>query len=89
MVQVCAKKLLIVATAVRFQEQKVSKMWLRNEILLFTNAPGGEMLNSAKTFSQLMQKEALEALKELVRKHYEYETSNLEILFDPLEPICD
>lgn len=61
----------------------------RNEILLFTNGPGGVTSTLATKFFELKQKEALQALKERISNNSTSETSNLEILVDAVDSIDD
>ena len=64
-----AKKLKLAEHAVRLQEQHVEELNRRNEILLFSNGPGGRESEMAREYFALKQAEALEKLKERIRKN--------------------
>lgn len=58
-----AKKLKLAEKAVRLQEQQVEEISGRNDIMLFTNGPGGADLEMARKFFSLKQKKALMKLR--------------------------
>lgn len=62
-----AKKLKLAEAAVRLQEQQVEEITRRNEILLFTNGPGGADSEMAREFFKLKQEEALQNMRARMR----------------------
>ena len=52
----------------RLQEQHVEELNRRNEILLFSNGPGGCDSEMAREYFKLIQEEALEKLKDRMRE---------------------
>lgn len=75
-----AKKIKIAETAVKLQQQQVAEITRRNEILLFTNGPGGSESCMAKEFFALKQAEALEAIKARMQKKEAEKATNLNLL---------
>lgn len=62
-----AKKLKLAEQAVRLLDEQVQALNKRNEILLFTNGPGGADSDMAREYFSLKQAEALQKLKESMR----------------------
>lgn len=80
-----AKKLKIAEQAVRLQQQQVEELSRRNEIILFTNGPGGSNSEMARQYFALKQAEVLERMRERMRSSEAQNATNLNLLGDVAE----
>lgn len=84
-----AKKLKLVESAVRIQQQHVAEITRRNEILLFANGPGGAESDMAKKYFELKQKETLRALEASMETRITSTPEKLTGSADDLEEVGD
>lgn len=63
-----AKKMKLAETAIKLQERQLAELAERNEILLFSNGPGGANSDMAREFFSLKQKKALIEVKKRMQQ---------------------
>lgn len=82
-----AKNIKLSGTVIQLKEQHKAELMKKNEILQFSNGPGGADLGIAKRYFVLKQTAVLKELEESMKKQADKDDTNLTVLLDAIQSV--